>query len=159
MARRPLAAAVSAALMITLVAGTASAQLIEKKALSLAEAKRIAAGAEAAATKDKLTDCIAIVDDGGYVVYLETIDETQRGSIATAIAKARSAVLYKRPTKVFEDAVAKGRTALLRLPGALPIEGGIPLMAEGKVIGAIGVSGGTAAQDGQIAQAGASQMK
>ena len=102
---------------------------------------------------------IAVIDDGGFVVYQETIDETQRGSIETALAKARSALFYKRPTKAFQDALAGGRTALLALPGAIPIEGGIPLSVDGQVIGAIGVSGGTSAQDAQVAQAGASALQ
>jgi glc operon protein GlcG len=140
-------------------AHAASAQLIEKKALSLAEAKKVAAAAEAEAMRNKFAMSIAVIDDGGFVVYQETIDETQRGSIETALAKARSALFYKRPTKAFEDAVAGGRTTLLALPDAIPIEGGIPLSADGKVIGAIGVSGGTSAQDGQTAKAGASAFK
>jgi glc operon protein GlcG len=144
---------------LAVAAGAASAQLIDKKALSLAAAKKVAAAAEAEAMKNKFTMSIAVIDDGGFVVYQETIDETQRGSIETALAKARSALFYKRPTKAFQDALAGGRTALLALPGAIPIEGGIPLSVDGQVIGAIGVSGGTSAQDAQVAQAGASALQ
>ena len=147
------------AALTVLAAHAASAQLVEKRALSLAEAKRIASAAEAEAMKNKFTMSIAVIDDGGFVVYQETIDETQRGSVGTALAKARSALFYKRPTKAFEDALAGGRSALLALPEAMPIEGGVPLSADGKVIGAIGVSGGTSAQDGQVAQAGANALK
>ena len=86
------------------------------------------------------------------------MDETQIGSIQVAQEKARSAVGFKRPTKVFEDAVAGGRTAIVKLPGAMPIEGGIPLMLNGRVAGAIGVSGVTSQQDGQIAKAGADAL-
>ncbi|MBV8615483.1 MAG: heme-binding protein [Acetobacteraceae bacterium] len=144
---------------LVVAAGAASAQLIEKKAVSLAAAKKVAAAAEAEAMRNKFTMSIAVIDDGGFVVYQETIDETQRGSVETALAKARSALFYKRPTKAFQDALAGGRTALLALPGAIPIEGGIPLSADDRVIGAIGVSGGTSAQDAQVAQAGAAALQ
>ena len=86
------------------------------------------------------------------------MDETQIGSIEVAQQKARSAVAFKRPTKVFEDAVVGGRNAILKLPGAMPVEGGLPLMAGGKLIGAIGCSGGTSPQDGVVAKAGADAM-
>jgi uncharacterized protein GlcG (DUF336 family) len=137
---------------------TASAQLMDKKALSLEVAKKIAAAAEEEAVKNKWPMAIVIVDDGGHLVYLQRIDDTQIGSIEVAIQKAKSAVNYKRPTKVFEEAVAGGRNAVLVLPGAIPIEGGLPLAADGKVIGAIGVSGATAQQDGQVAKAGADAL-
>ena len=121
-------------------------------------AKKVAAGAAAEATKNNFTMAIAIVDAGGTLTYFEKIDGTQIASVEAAIGKARSANGYKRPTKVFEDAVAGGRNALLALPGVLPIEGGVPLVADGKVIGAIGVSGGSAQQDGQVAAAGATAL-
>jgi glc operon protein GlcG len=155
---RPARLALSVAALVV-AAGAASAQLVEKKALSLAAAKKVAAAAEAEAMRNKFTMSIAVIDDGGFVVYQETIDETQRGSVGTALAKARSALFYRRPTKAFQDALAGGRTALLALPDAIPIEGGIPLSAGGQVIGAIGVSGGTSAQDAQVAQAGASALQ
>lgn len=156
---RPALHVLGVTALVAAAAGAASAQTIEKKALSLAAAKKVAAAAEAEAMKNKFTMSIAVIDDGGFVVYQETIDETQRGSVETALAKARSALFYKRPTKAFEDALASGRTGLLALPDAIPIEGGIPLSAAGKVIGAVGVSGGTSAQDGQIAQAGAGALQ
>jgi uncharacterized protein GlcG (DUF336 family) len=133
---------------------TAGAQLMDKKTLSLEVAKKIAAAAEEEAVKNKWSVAIVIVDDGGHLVYLQRIDETQIGSIEVAIQKAKSAVNYKRPTKVFEEAVTGGRNVVLVLPGAIPIEGGLPVTLDGKVIGAIGVSGVTAQQDGQIAKAG-----
>jgi glc operon protein GlcG len=139
-------------------AGPASAQLLDKKAMSLAEAKKVVAAAEAEAVRNHFAMSIAVLDDGGFVVLQETLDETQRGSVATALAKARSALFYKRPTKAFEDAVAGGRTAILALPDAMPIDGGEPLLAGGKVIGAVGASGGTSTQDGQIARAGAAAL-
>jgi glc operon protein GlcG len=142
----------------TLAAGVGSAQLADKKALTLEAAKQIASAAEKEAANNKWTMVIAILDDGGNLIYLERMDETQIGSIDVAQQKARSAVSFKRPTKVFEDAVAGGRTAILRLPGAIPVEGGVPLVAGGKIVGAIGCSGGTSQQDGQVAKAGADAL-
>jgi len=104
-------------------------------------------------------DEIVLVDSGGRLVYLERIDETQHGSVEVATQKAQSAVAYKRPTKAFEDAViTNGRTVVLNLPGAMPIEGGIPLVVDGKIVGAIGVSGVTSQQDGIVAKAGADAL-
>ena len=142
-------------IIAALLAGVAAhAQLASRKALTLEAAKKIASSAEAEALKNKWNVVIAVVDEGGHLVYLQRMDETQIGSVEVAQEKARSAVSFKRPTKVFEDAVAGGRTALLKLPGAVPIEGGLPITADGRVIGAIGVSGVTSQQDGQIAKAG-----
>lgn len=141
-------------LISVMLAASASAQLADKKALTLAAAKKMAAAAEAEATKNNWRMVIAIVDDGGQLIYLQRTDETQAGSIKVAIQKAKSAVMFKRPTKVWEDAVAGGRNAILGLSGAVPIEGGTPIMLDGKLLGAVGVSGGTAAQDGQVAKAG-----
>lgn len=148
-------AAVSMALLTT-VAG--AAELATKKALTLAVAKEIAAAAEAEAVKNKWNVVIAILDDGGHLLYLQRMDETQIGSVDVAQEKARSAVKFKRPTKAFEEALAGGRMAIMTLPGALPVEGGIPLMRDGKLVGAIGVSGVTSQQDGQIAAAGAAAL-
>jgi glc operon protein GlcG len=142
-----------------LSAAAASAQLTDKKGLTLEAAKKLAAAAEEEAIKNKWTVVIAIVDDGGSLVYLQRLDDTQIGSIEVAIQKAKTAVSFKRPTKALEDAVLTGgRTVVLSLPGALPIEGGLPLIMDGKVIGAIGVSGVTAQQDGQIAKAGVDSL-
>ncbi len=147
-----------AALFTILVVGlaplVASAQLADKKTLTLEAAKKAAAAAEAEAKKNNFKMVIVVVDEGGHLIYLERIDDTQTGSIRVAIDKAQSAVAYKRPTKVWEDAVAGGRNAILRLRGAVPLEGGVPIVVSGQVIGAVGVSGGTAAQDGQVAKAG-----
>ncbi len=144
-----------AALIALLGAATASAQMMEKKALTLGAAKKIAAAAEQTANQNNWTVVIAIVDEGGHLMYLSRIDGTQYGSIDVAIRKARTASAFKRPTKVFEDAIAGGRTALLGLDAALPLEGGVPIVLDGKVIGAIGVSGVTSQQDGVVAKAGA----
>jgi glc operon protein GlcG len=116
-------------------------------------AKRATALAIAEAKKNNWTVAVAVVDTGGVLVYFERIDGTQNGSSEVALAKARSAAAFKRPTKVFEEALAGGRTALVTLPGALPIEGGLPIVDGGKVVGAIGVSGVTSQQDGICAQA------
>lgn len=134
------------------------ADLATKKGMTLEVAKQIAAAAEVEAKKNNWTVVIAIVDDGANLVYLQKADETQIGSIEVAQEKAKTAVKFKRPSKALEDAVAGGRNAVLKLPGALPIEGGVPLMADGKIIGAIGVSGVQSNQDGQIAQAGVNAL-
>jgi glc operon protein GlcG len=139
---------------LTLGAGAGTGQLADKKALTLEAAKQIAAAAEKEAAGSKLTMVIAILDDGGNLIYLERMNETQIGSIEVAQQKAHSAVSFKRPTKVFEDAVVGGRNAILKLPGAIPVEGGLPLTVDGKIIGAIGCSGGTSQQDGVVAKAG-----
>jgi glc operon protein GlcG len=133
---------------------TAAAQLADKKTLTLEAAKKIAAAAEAEAQKNKWNVVIVIVDDGGHPIYLQRMDTTQTGSVEVAIRKAQTATSFKRPTKVFEDAIAGGRNALIAL-GALPLEGGVPITVAGQVVGAIGVSGVTSQQDGQIAKAGA----
>ena len=144
-------------LLAPVIAGATilAADIATKKALTLAAAKKIAAAAEAEAAKNNWTMVIAILDDGGNLIYLEKMDDTQIGSIEVAQAKARSAVAFKRPTKAFEDALTGGRQAILRLPGAIPVEGGVPLMIDGRLVGAIGVSGASSAQDGQVAAAGA----
>ncbi len=141
-----------ASLILTALAQ--GADLTTKKSLNLEVAKQIAAAAEVEARKNNWNVVISIVDEGANLIYLQRMDETQIGSIEVAQDKAKSAVRFKRPTKAFEDAVAGGRTVVLRLPGAMPIEGGIPIMADGKIIGAIGVSGVQSNQDAQIAQAG-----
>ncbi len=131
-------------------------QLADKKALTLQIAKQVAAAAEQQAAANHLHMFVLIVDDGGNLMYLERMDDAQLGSFDVALGKARSAVFFKRPTKMFEDAVIqKGYTPILKLPGAMPIEGGIPLMFDGHLVGAIGVSGGTPQEDGRSAQAGA----
>jgi glc operon protein GlcG len=141
-------------LMMMLFSVVAFAQLATKTVMTLEAAKQIAAAAEKEAIANKWTMAIVIVDDGGNLVYLGKMDNTQIGSIDVAIAKAQSAVKFKRPTKAFEDALVGGRQAILKLPGAIPIEGGVPLMKDGRVIGAIGVSGAQSSEDGKVADAG-----
>ena len=135
-----------------------SGRLPSRLTLTLAAARAAAAAAEQRARADGLGMCIAIVDDGGHLVLFERLDGTQIGSVDVAIDKARSAVSFRRPTRVFEDRVAGGSNTLLGVPGVLPIEGGIPLIVAEQIVGAIGVSGGSPSQDGQVALAGASAL-
>jgi glc operon protein GlcG len=125
------------------------------------QAKTIAAAAIAEAKKNQWTMAIAIVDTAGDLVYFERMDHTQVGSVDIAQAKARSSARFKRPTKAFQDALAAGGEGwrILSLEGAVAVEGGIPLMSGGKIIGAIGASGGTSQQDGVTAAAGAATLK
>jgi glc operon protein GlcG len=139
--------------LLLLVPFSVQAQLASKKALTLEAAKKLASVAESEALKNKWTMVVAIVDDGGNLVYLERMDNTQIGSIEVAIQKAKTAISFKRPTKAYEDLVAQGKTDILGVPGVIPIEGGLPLVVDGQYIGAIGVSGGTRQQDGIVAKA------
>src|SRR5437867_10331088 len=121
----------------------AKAQLPVKNVLTLQAAKKIAAAAEAEAKKRGATVVIVVVDDGGHVILLQRLDDTQVASVDVGIGKARTAAIFRRPSKVFEDQIREGRVAALALPGATPLQGGIPIAVNGKVIGAIGVSGNT----------------
>jgi len=141
--------------VMAVVAATAQAQLIEKKALTLDGAKRIAAAAGAKAKAEGARVVIAVVDEGGSLLLLERLDDTQVASVNVGIDKARTAAIFRRPSKVFEDQVRDGRIAALALHGAVPLQGGLPIVIDGKVIGAIGVSGETPQQDEDIARAGA----
>jgi glc operon protein GlcG len=129
--------------------------------ISLENARKAAAAALAEVRKQGWSMAVAIVDTAGTLVYFEKMDDTQNGSAHVCIAKARSAALFKRPTKEFQDTLAAGGEGLrvLRLEGAVPIEGGVPLLVEGRIAGAIGLSGGTSAQDGQGAKAGAAALQ
>ncbi len=124
--------------------------------ISLEDAKKAAAPAVAEAAKNHWFMAVAIVDPAGTLVYYEKMDNTQNGSAEVAIEKARTAARFKRPTKAIQDAIAAGGENLrfLGLREATPLEGGIPLIIDGKIVGAIGVSGGASAQDGQCAKAG-----
>jgi glc operon protein GlcG len=125
-------------------------------AIGIEQAKKAASAALAEARTNGWIMAVAVVDPAGLLVYFEKMDDTQNGSVAVAQAKARSAALFKRPTKAFQDTLAAGGEGLrvLRLEAAVPVEGGIPLVIDGRIAGAIGVSGGTSAQDGQCARAG-----
>ena len=130
-------------------------QLPTKQVLPLNVAKRIAEAAETEAMKRGATVVIAVVDDGGQLIALERLDDTQVASVDVAIGKARTAAIFRRPSKDFEDQIKNGRVAALALPGATPLQGGIPIVSAGKVVGAIGVSGNTPQEDEDIAKAGA----
>ena len=129
-------------------------------AVTLDAAKRAAAAASAEARKNNWFMAIAVVDPAGTLVYFEKADTTQLGSADVAIDKARSAALYKRPSKAFQDALEKGgvNVRVMALRGAVPVEGGVPLLVGGKLIGAIGVSGDLSEHDGQCANAGATAL-
>lgn len=123
--------------------------------------KKAMVGAEAEAKKNNWPVVIAILDSGGNVVMLQRLDNAHLGSVEVAKDKARSAVAYRRPTKAFQDAIGQGgvNLRLLGLTGASMLEGGIPIMMDGKIVGGIGVSGVTSQQDAQIAQAGLDALK
>jgi uncharacterized protein GlcG (DUF336 family) len=149
--------------LVMLSALAASAQMPNPYGppISLEEAKKVAAPALAEARKNTWTVAVAIVDTAGNLVYYEKMDHTQLGSAQFCIAKARSAVLFKRPTKAFQDALSSGAIGarVLRIDGAVPVEGGIPIIQDGKIIGAIGVSGDASEHDSQCAKAGADVVK
>ncbi len=125
----------------------------QTRVLTLEGAKRLAAAAEAEASRRNWTVAIALVDPSGGLILFHCIDGTQAASQDIAIAKARTAARLKRPTKALEDGIAGGRHALLTVPGALALEGGAPIVVEGHLLGAIGISGMTSAEDGQVAAA------
>jgi len=155
------------ALTLALGAGTAHAQATSNylipigSAISVETAKKAAAAALAEARKNNWLMVVAVVDPDGTLVYYERMDNVQLASAKVAVGKARSAALYKRPTKAFQDAVAAGGLGLriLGLEGAVPLEGGLPILAGGKLIGAIGLSGDLSEHDGQCAAAGVNAIK
>lgn len=145
---------VLAAFLMIATTGAAQGQLTDKKALTLAAAKEMAAAAEAEASKNGWNLVIVIVDDAGNLLYLERMDGVQLASIEVATRKARTAALYRRPSKDFADRMTSGSNTTLALPEVMPLEGGLPIVVDGQVIGAIAASGAQAAQDAQAAQAG-----
>lgn len=151
------------ALLIMLMAGLPALAQSEQYGapLNVETAKRVAAAAVAEAKKNNFTMAIAIVDPNGFLIYFEKMDNTQNGSVPVAMDKARSAALFKRPTKAFQDIVAAGGEGLriLALQGAVPVDGGFPIIMGGKIVGAIGASGGSSTQDSQVAKAGADSVK
>jgi uncharacterized protein GlcG (DUF336 family) len=148
-------------LALALSAGVASAQERPPygNPITVDQAKKIAAGALAESKKNNWRMAISIVDNHGFPVYFERMEDTQTASIQIALDKAKTAAMFRRPSKAFEDGIAKGRVALLGLTGATPIEGGLPVMVDGRVIGGIGVSGANADQDAAAAQAGLNALK
>jgi uncharacterized protein GlcG (DUF336 family)/quercetin dioxygenase-like cupin family protein len=151
---------IAIALFLSGIAATTQAQLVERKTLSLDGAHKVIAGAVAYAKKVNAPGgVIAVVDDGGNLMALERLDGTFAAGANISIGKARTAVLFKRPTKAFEDIIKNGRTAMVALPDAYftPLQGGIPITIDGQIVGGVGVSGAaSAAQDEELAMAGAS---
>lgn len=130
-----------------------------QRTLGSEEVKAIAQAAEERAKKDNWNVVIAIVDAGGHLLYLQRMDGVQIASIEVAQKKAKAAAFYKRPTKAFEEGLKSGNQGLMLLPGVIASEGGVPIIHDGQVIGAVGVSGVTSAQDGIIANAGIDALK
>ena len=141
------------------VSTNASAQVLDKKVLSLEAAVKMATAAEAAARERGVGVVIAVVDDAGHLILLHRLDDAQVASVNVGIGKARTAAIYRRPSKEFEDQIRAGRVAAVALADSTPLQGGIPIRLDGKVIGAIGVSGDTRQVDEAIALAGASAFK
>jgi uncharacterized protein GlcG (DUF336 family) len=131
---------------------------LSKPVLTLALAKQIAAAAEAEAIRNNWRVTIAVVDDGGHLLYLQRSHDTQFGSVETAIAKAYAAIAFRRPTKTSEDAVLSGRLIHLALPGVIPADGGVPILLEDVIAGGLGISGVRSSEDGQIAAAGLASL-
>ena len=152
------------ALNVFLLAVTAMAQnspLPFGPPINLETAKKAATAAIAEVRKNNWTMAVSVVDPDGVLVYFEKMDNTQTASVKVSMDKARSAAIFKRPTKVFQDRLAAGGAGLgvLKIDGAMPIEGGVPIVVEGKIIGAIGLSGDSSDHDGQCAQAGVEAVK
>ncbi len=137
----------------------ASAQLMDKKTVTLAAAKKIADGALAEAAKNNWNVIVWVLDEGGNPIIMERMDGAQLGSIDVARAKARTSLYFRRPSKAFADSLSSGNSSALVLPGALPVQGGLPIEVDGKVIGAVGVSGGTSPQDEQCGRAGIATLE
>jgi uncharacterized protein GlcG (DUF336 family) len=151
----------ASACVLSLAAVPAQAQLAMPygTSITLTQARPLADAAIAEAARNGWTVMVAVVDTGGNLVLFERMDHTQVGSIDVAIGKARTANNFKRATKAFEDSVLGGRTVVLSVPNVVPVEGGLPIVAGDKIIGAIGISGATSAQDGQVAKAALAALK
>ncbi|SRR5579884_262418 len=147
------------AMIFSAISATTQAQVVDKKALTLDGAKKVIAAAVAEAKKNNSGGVIAVVDDGGNLMALERLDGTFAAGANISIGKARTAAIFKRPTSAFEDIIKNGRTAMVALPDFTPLQGGVPIMFDEQVVGAIGVSGATSAQeDTAIATAGANAL-
>src|SRR5215471_19559108 len=149
-----------ATIIITISLAT-SAQVVEKKALTLEGAKKVIAGAEAEAAKNHVGCSIAVVDDGGNLIAFHRVDPTFPAGAQVSIGKARTAALFRQPTKNFEEVITqKGRTSMIALEDFTPLQGGVPIIVGGQIVGAVGVSGASSAdQDEQFAKAGAAALK
>ena len=133
--------------------------MLSSTTISLSEAKIIAGAAAAKAAEHAWPVVIAVLDQGGHLLYLERADDVQLGSIAVAQEKARTALLFRRPTKALQDLVNGGRVNMLMLPGATPIDGGLPLIKDGRIVGSIGVSGVQSHEDAEVAAAGVAAVE
>ena len=142
-------------LLVGMLAAGMRAELPVKHVLPLDAAKQIAEAAEAEAKRRGSTVVIVVTDESGHLLVLHRLDNTQVASVEVGIGKARTAAIFRRPSKDFEDQIKSGRVAALALPGATPLQGGVPILYAGRVIGAIGVSGNTPQEDEDIAKAGA----
>jgi glc operon protein GlcG len=147
--------------LVPLGLGAAAEQptLPAKPFLNLAAARRVAAAAEAEAARRQLGVVVAVVDDTGTLLLLERLDDTQLASVDVAIGKARTAAIFRRPSAVFEEQVRNGRVAALALPGATALQGGLPLVWDGHVVGAIGISGDSPQVDEDIARVGVAALR
>lgn len=151
--KNAMAATAFSILAVVSATAQAQAQLADKKALTLDATKKIVAAAESEAMRNNWNVVIAVVDEGGHLIYLQRMDGTQTGSIDVAVGKAKTAMAFKRPTKVFDE-FANIRPSIMSLGDFILLEGGVPVKVGDQVIGAIGVSGVTSQQDAQIAEAG-----
>ncbi len=150
---------VASAVVLTAGAGFAETGYMDKKVLTLAGAKMVAAAAAAEAKRNNAGGAIAVVDDGGNLLYVERLDGTFAAASNISISKARSAANFRRATSIFEDAIKNGRSSLLANPELLPLQGGVPILVDGQVIGAVGVAGAASAQqDEDIAKVAATAL-
>ena len=133
--------------------------MLANSTISLGDAKIIATAAATKAAAHAWSVVIAVLDQGGHLLYLERADDAQLGSIVVAQEKARTALLFRRPTKALQDRISEGRINMLMLPGATPIEGGLPLIKDGRIVGSIGVSGVQSHEDAEVAAAGVAALE
>ena len=147
-------AVLAASLCLPFAAFAQSAPVPYGAPVTTETAKKVAAAALAEGKKNGWNVAAAVVDTGGVLVYFERLENTQNGSTEASLEKARTSAAFRRPTKAFEDVVLGGKVNYTKLPGATPIEGGLPIVVDGKIVGAIGISGASSAQDGVCAKAG-----
>ena len=163
--RRPAALTFAATLVAVLIAALAvapalaGAQLIDTKVISTEAARTMAQAAEQEAVKNGWKVSIAVVDANGALIHFQRMNDVSPASVDISQAKARTAARFRRPTKMLEETITAGRTVMLGIEGMLAMEGGVPVIVDGKVIGAVGVSGATSAQDAQMAAAGVAALK
>lgn len=154
-----IAAAALSVVAATPVVAAAEPLVLDKQVLSLAAARKIIAAAEAEARTRALGVVIVVVDDTGNIIQLTRMDSAQVASVNVGIGKARTAAIYRRPSRVFEEQIKNGRVAALALADATPLQGGVPITIGGKIVGAVGVSGDSPQADEEIALAGAKAVQ